>query len=149
MGLYESELNKQIHLRNRQKKEWEMIKKKLALAQEKEKEKSAQGKNQYDQEQREADRLELEETQVSKNLAAAMVQSSLTQQSDTLQKVVDVLQNQNGACVNVTTTILHIIHSNEFGSVLIIHTYLACFILLKKIAFKGTFIEIGRTRIML
>ena len=67
----------------------------MASAEEEKKGKSTQGKDNEDQ--READRLELEETQISKNLAAAMVQSSLGQASDTLEKVVEVLQNQNGA----------------------------------------------------
>ena len=96
MGLYESELNKQIHLRNRQKKEWDMMKKKIAFEEEQRIEQAAQGQNQIAQEQREADRVELEETQTSKNLAAAMLKSSLSLESDTLQKVVEVLQNQNG-----------------------------------------------------
>ena len=96
MGLYESELSKQIHLRNRQKKEWEMMKKKMALAEEQRKQQAVECQNLRDQEQREADRTELEETQASKNLTSAMVRSSLALESDTLQKVVEVLQNQNG-----------------------------------------------------
>ena len=96
MGLYESELSKQIHLRNRQKKEWEMMKKKMALAEEQRKQQALECQNLRDQEQREADRTELEETQASKNLTSAMVRSSLALESDTLQKVVEVLQNQNG-----------------------------------------------------
>lgn len=96
MGLYESELNKQIHLRNRQKKEWDMMKKKIAVAEEQKIQEAAEGQNLIDQEQRDADRIELEETQTSKKLASEMVRSSLAQESDSLKKIVEVLQNQNG-----------------------------------------------------
>ena len=96
MGLYESELNKQIHLRNRQKKEWDMMKKKIAVAEEQKIQEAAEGQNLIDQEQRDADRIELEETQTSKKSASEMVRSSLAQESDSLKKIVEVLQNQNG-----------------------------------------------------
>lgn len=96
MGLYESELNKQIHLRNKQKQEWDMMKKKLVLAEEQRKEKAYQDQQLIDQEQREEDRIEIEETRLSKNLVSEMVKSALGEQSSTLHKVVDVLQNQNG-----------------------------------------------------
>ena len=115
MGLYESELNKQIHLRNRQKKEWEMMKKKIALAEEQRSQQAAQGQDLLDQEQREADRVELEETQTSKKLTSAMVKSSLAHASDTLPKIVEVLQNQNGKLVDI---FLYFLGLNTFDGVM-------------------------------
>lgn len=73
-----------------------MMKKKLVLAEEQRKEKAYQDQQLIDQEQREEDRIEIEETRLSKNLVSEMVKSALGEQSSTLHKVVDVLQNQNG-----------------------------------------------------
>lgn len=96
MGLYESEINKQIHLRNRQRREWDMIKKRIASEEEEKRKEKTKEQHLVEQEQREEDRIEIEETRASKNLASSMVRSALAGESDTLQKVVDVLQNQNG-----------------------------------------------------
>lgn len=96
MGLYQSELSKQIHLRKIQQREWESLKKKISLnMQEKEKE-SNEREFRREQEEREENRTELEETNTSKKLAANMVQSALESRDDTLKKVADLLQNQNG-----------------------------------------------------
>lgn len=96
MGLYESELTKQIHLRNRQKQEWDMMKKKMEIAEEKRVEDKNQEQDAIDREQREEDRIELEETHISKKLASSMVKSALGNGADTMQKMVELLQNQNG-----------------------------------------------------
>lgn len=96
MGLYESELNKQIYLRNKQKKEWEVMKKKIELAEEKKKMEEEELNERQQQQQREEDRIELEQTNVSKKLVANMVENAQGISSETLLKVVEVLQNQNG-----------------------------------------------------
>lgn len=96
MGLYESELNKQILLRKRQRREWDMLEKKMAQEDEHNNLMREQEKELLQQQQREEDRLEMEETRLSKDLTSAMVRSALGKQADTLQKAVDVLQNQNG-----------------------------------------------------
>lgn len=94
MGLYESELTKQILLRKRQRQEWDMMKKKKAA--EEEQIQNSNKEEEANQEQREEERIEIEETRVSKGLASEMVRTSLGDQGDTLKRVVDVLQNQNG-----------------------------------------------------
>lgn len=109
MGLYESELNKQILLRKRQKREWDSMAKKMALAEEERQRKRREEEEKLEQERREEDRVELEETRVSKDVCSAMVKSALGRQADTLQKAVDVLQNQNG---NFPTEPLQIIKIN-------------------------------------
>lgn len=73
-----------------------MMKKKLAHEEEEKEKEKEKDQSLADQEQREEDWIELEETRVTKNLASSMVASGLAGQADTLQKVVDVLQNQNG-----------------------------------------------------
>lgn len=96
MGLYESELTKQIHLRNKQKQEWDMMKKKMVIAEERKVQERAREQDVLEKEQREEDRIELEETRISKNLCAAMVKTPLASGAEALQKVVEVLKNQNG-----------------------------------------------------
>ena len=97
MGLYESELTKQIHLRNKQRKEWEAMKKKMAWTEEQTHVKKAQEQQLLDQEHREEERTELEETRASKKVTAAMVETALGGNiAESLQKIVEVLQNQNG-----------------------------------------------------
>lgn len=96
LGLYESELSKQIHLRNKQRKEWDMMKKKMEQEQEKKKSKKAEEQQLIDEEEKEEERVEIEETRVSKKLAAAMVRSAAEEPSNVLEKIVEVLQNQNG-----------------------------------------------------
>ena len=96
MGLYESELTKQIHLRNRQKQEWDMMKKKMETEAADNLHKSNKEQELIQQEEREEERMELEETRVLKNLTSAMVNSSLHNEGDALHRVVEVLQNQNG-----------------------------------------------------
>lgn len=96
MGIYESELSKQIHLRNRQKREWELMKKKLMEAKEKDQNQIACQEEEEQERRREEDRMEIEETEVSKNLATAMLRSAANRNDDTLQRAVDLLQNQNG-----------------------------------------------------
>lgn len=95
MGLYESEISKQIHLRNRQKKEWETMKKKQLP--------TSNGlipehvEKQLEEERRRDESIEIQETQASKKLAAAMTRSARGGLDDTLQKAVDLLNNQNGS----------------------------------------------------
>lgn len=96
MGLYESELNKQLYLRNQQKQEWDVMKKEMEKKQEKNDADLSHKKNLFEKQQRDQDREELKETEISKNLSNAMVKSAREQSDETLQKVVDVLQNQNG-----------------------------------------------------
>lgn len=96
MGLYELELTKQIHLRNRQKREWEMLNKKRVQEEQLQLQKNNDEQIHLHQEEKNEERIEMEETKVSKNLASAMVRSSLGDQAETLQRVVEVLQNQNG-----------------------------------------------------
>ena len=73
-----------------------MIKKRIASEEEEKRKEKTKEQHLVEQEQREEDRIEIEETRASKNLASSMVRSALAGESDTLQKVVDVLQNQNG-----------------------------------------------------
>lgn len=100
MGLYESELNKQLFLRNKQKKEWDMMNKKIEAENEKKKNECSNQQRIIDQEKREDDRLEMAETDASKKLTNAMVRSSQRNENnnETLDKVVDVLKDQNGNC---------------------------------------------------
>lgn len=88
MGLYQSEVTKQTHLRKMQKREWELMKKNDKKQMEKE--------LAIEKDQREENLAELAETDASKKLASAMVKSSLGKKDDTLQRAVDLLQNQNG-----------------------------------------------------
>ena len=92
MGLYESEISKQIHLRNKQRKEWEAMKKKLEV----QPSKGLEVQRQLEEVRRLDDAVELKETQASKKLASAMVKSAKGGVDDTLQKAVDFLNNQNG-----------------------------------------------------
>lgn len=97
MGLYQSELTKQIHLRKLQKKEWERMKKKRFLDnQQQQTDLSNKQTAQVESEERAETLRELEETEASKRLASAMVKSSLEMCPNTLKKAVDVIQNQNG-----------------------------------------------------
>ena len=95
MGLYESELSRQIHLRSRQKKEWHALRKKMEEA-------AALASNSDDvekqllEDKRKEDSREMQETAASKQLAAAMVNSSTESKDETLHKCVDLLNNQNG-----------------------------------------------------
>ena len=92
MGLYQSEVTKQSHLKKMQKKEWDMMKKKIS-----EVEKQKEG-NLTDQQTNNDDenRIELEETEVSKKLDSAMTKSCIDKKDDTLRRAVDLLHNQNG-----------------------------------------------------
>ena len=92
MGLYQSELGKQIHLRNKQKREWETMKKNM----EKKKMEEARQQALFEKEQQEHDSFELEETENSKSLSSAMLKSARENSDDTLRKAVDLLHNQNG-----------------------------------------------------
>lgn len=98
MGLYQSELSRQIHLRNKQKREWELMKKKIDLENDKKKKNLSHQQELFEQEQRQGDREELEETEASKKLASAMLRSASGQDNyeETLSKAVDLLHNQNG-----------------------------------------------------
>ena len=96
MGLYQSELTKQRHLKKMQKKEWDMMKKKMAEKQQHKNNELNEQQTIHDQEEREQNLVELRETEASKKLASAMVKSSLERKDDTLQKAVDLLHNQNG-----------------------------------------------------
>ena len=99
MGLYESELNKQIHLRNKQRKEWDVMNKKMEADMEKKKTEISQQQRLLEQDKRDEDRVEIRETNKSKNLVATMVQSAHDEEEDdddTLLKAVEVLQDQNG-----------------------------------------------------
>lgn len=97
MGLYESELNKQIHLRNRQRREWDMLNKNMEIEGEKRKRDISEQEKMLEQERREENRIEIAETEASKTLTQAMVRSSQEDDcQETLLKVVDVLRDQNG-----------------------------------------------------
>ena len=96
MGLYQSELSKQIHLRKMQKREWDgMLRNISQNAQQKLKDISERQRV-HEEEEREGNLREIDETNVSKKLASAMVKSSLENWDDTMQRAVDLLQNQNG-----------------------------------------------------
>lgn len=94
MGLYQLELSRQIHLRNKQKREWEVMKKKEAISQEK---KQAQ-QDLVEKELRAEDAEELQETEISKQLASEMNESARDNSDDTLMRAVNLLHNQNGKC---------------------------------------------------
>lgn len=96
LGLYESELNKQIHLRNKQRKEWDMMKKRMEHDEEKKMAQITKERELVEEEAKEEERIEIEETRVSKKLTSAMVRSALEEPAQALNKIVDVLQNQNG-----------------------------------------------------
>lgn len=96
MGLYESELSKQILLRNRQRKEWEMMKKKCEIRQQQKQKESSELEQQQLQEKEAENRTEIAETDASKKLTNAMLASARDKKDDTLQKAVEVLHNQNG-----------------------------------------------------
>ena len=95
MGLYESEISKQIHLRNQQKKEWIAMKKKYQPPPSK-RLLPENVEKQFEDERRLDDSLEIQETQVSKKLSGAMMRSARGGLDDTLLKAVDLLNNQNG-----------------------------------------------------
>ena len=102
MGLYEAELSKQIHLRNKQQKEWETMKKKMGA----EKTVSTAREQHLKDDKLEDDRIELEETNKSKSLASSLLKGALARANDeeedvdVLQKAVDVILNQNGKVHN-------------------------------------------------
>ena len=98
MGLYESEINKQLHLRNRQRREWESMKKKQIADDENKKRQSSHQQKLLEQERREQDQIEMNETNVSKKLTASMVNAcqEAEDDDDVLIKVVEVLRDQNG-----------------------------------------------------
>lgn len=58
---------------------------------------SSRDRQMREKEQNEDDRIEIEETALSKNLAESMIKSSIEGQNDTLKKAVEVIQNQNGS----------------------------------------------------
>lgn len=72
------------------------MKKKMACATEEKKKALAQQQQLIDKERRDDDRTELMETETSKKLALAMLKSAQDNSSDTLQKAVELLHNQNG-----------------------------------------------------
>lgn len=96
MGLYESELNKQIHLRSRQKKEWGKMKQKIEADIEKNNQEISEQQRRDEQEKIDDDRMELVATTTSKKLTASMVRSAQEKGDDTLLKAVEVLRDQNG-----------------------------------------------------
>lgn len=95
MGLYESEISKQIYLRNQQRKEWEAMKKKYN-ASPSTRLLPENLERQYEEEKRADESTEILETQAAKNLATAMMRSARSGLDDTLHKAVDVINNQNG-----------------------------------------------------
>lgn len=96
MGLYESELSRQIHLRSRQKKEWQMLRKKMEAEANSRHVIPEQVEKEIQEEKRKDDQRELAETATSKQLAAAMMRSSTANDDETLHKCADLLNNQNG-----------------------------------------------------
>lgn len=116
MGLYESEINKQLHLRNRQRREWESMKKKQIADDENKKRQSSHQQKLLEQERREQDQIEMNETNVSKKLTASMVNAcqEAEDDDDVLIKVVEVLRDQNGNFF----LIFFIKHSKEFQTYL-------------------------------
>lgn len=85
-----------MQLRNRQKKEWEVMKRKMDHVTEEKKKAFAQQQQIGQQERRNEDRVELMETETSKQLALAMLKSAKENSDDTLQRAVELLHNQNG-----------------------------------------------------
>ena len=98
MGLYQLELSRQVHLRNKQKREWEIMKKKQAISQEKKEKHLSHQQELFEKQQRAEDLEELQETEASKKLAAQMTNSAREKSDDTLLRAVNLLQNQNGEC---------------------------------------------------
>lgn len=98
MGLYNSELNKQIHLRNKQKREWEKMKKAMEGDMQKRMEERARNQSILEQEKRNDDRIEMVETDRSKKLTNAMVYSAQEGLAvdETLHRAVEVIRDQNG-----------------------------------------------------
>ena len=96
MGLYESELSKQLFLRNKQRQEWDMMNKKIEAEKEKQKKDGSHQQRLIDQEKRDDDRVEMAETEVSKKLTSTMVRSFQEDDNETLGKVVDVLKDHTG-----------------------------------------------------
>lgn len=98
MGLYESEISKQLHLRNRQRREWDAMRKKIQADEEKQRSELLTQQKVLEQEKRREDRTEIAETDASKKLAAAMVKSSRdgADDDDVLNRAVEVLRDQNG-----------------------------------------------------
>lgn len=72
------------------------MKKKMVQEEENSNKKKAQEKELLDQEQREENRKEMEETHASKAICTSMVKSAMEQKADTIDRIVEVLQNQNG-----------------------------------------------------
>lgn len=115
MGLYQLELSRQLHLRNKQKREWEMMKKKIEKNNANKETELSKEQEMIEQEQREEELTEIRETNVSKKLATEMVRSARENDAETLKKAVDVLQNQNGnfyACLSALFIIIY--HRNCF-----------------------------------
>ena len=102
MGLYQSELNKQLHLRNRQKQEWDLMKKKMEENNDKKEKEKSQQQMMYEEEQRVEDQQEVDDTDKSKRLSSSMMRSARdTDSSETLQRAVDLLHNQNGNLIHL------------------------------------------------
>ena len=82
----------------------------ILSANEQKKKALADKKEMFEQRKREEESIELKETEVSKKLAASMLKSSRNKCDDTLQKAVEVLQNQNSKLkiLDVCTTILNL-----------------------------------------
>lgn len=100
MGLYQSELSKQMFLRNKQKREWDAIRKKTEVQNTK-RLLSEETETQLDNERRDDDAIELQETDLSKKLSQSMLRSARCKDEETMQKMVDLLHNQNGNLCNV------------------------------------------------
>lgn len=96
MGLYELELSKQLYLRNKQKREWDMMNKQMKINEELKKQELSSQQAILEQEKKDEDRTEKSETDASRKLTAAMVQSYQKGDHDTLTKVVEVLRDQSG-----------------------------------------------------
>lgn len=96
MGLYQSKLSRQLHLRNKQKQEWDMMKKNIEIEKKQIALQLFRQKEMIDQEERDEEDTEIKETELSKKLCSSMVKSSRNNDLDTLQKTVDLLQNMNG-----------------------------------------------------
>lgn len=97
MGLYEAELNKQLLLRNKQRKEWDMMKQRIDADKERKNKELSDQQRLLQNEKREEDRVEMAETDASKRLVNVMVRTAQEDDDDdTLVKIVDVLKDQNG-----------------------------------------------------
>ena len=114
MGLYESELSRQIHLRSRQKKEWQIQRKKMEEAAAAKASKPVEIEKQILEDKKKEDIREMEETATSKQLAATMVRSSAaSNQVETLQNCVDLLNNQNGHLITMKRSTKTLVHSSK------------------------------------